>query len=105
MNTFFNLQFSYCLLVWMCHSRALNNKINRLHERCLRLTYNDKQLNFEELLEKDDSVLIHIGNLQTLAIEIYKVMNGSSPKIMRQIFRIREENECNLRHQNNFKVL
>ena len=67
----------------MCHSRGLNNKINRLHERCLRLTYNDKQLNFEELLEKDDSVSIHIGNLQTLAIEIYKVMNGSSPKIMR----------------------
>ena len=83
MNTFFTLQFSYCPLVWMCHSRALNNKINRLHERCLRLTYNDKQLNFEELLEKDDSVSIHIGNVQTLAIEMYKVMNGSSPKIMR----------------------
>ena len=35
MNTFFTLQFSYCLLVWMCHIRANNNKINRLYERCL----------------------------------------------------------------------
>ena len=52
MNAFLNWHFSYCPLVWMCHSRSLNNKINGLHERCLRLIYNDKQLTFEELLEK-----------------------------------------------------
>ena len=32
----------------------MNNQINRLHERCLRLIYGDKQSSFEELLEKDD---------------------------------------------------
>ena len=26
-NAFLNSQFSYCTLVWMCHSRALNNKV------------------------------------------------------------------------------
>ena len=36
MNTFFNSQFNYCPLIWMCYSRKNNNKINRLHERCLR---------------------------------------------------------------------
>ena len=71
----------------MCHSRALSNKINRLHERCQRLTYHHKQLTFEELPEKEDSVSIHIRNLQTLAIEMYKVMNGTS-EIMKEIFRI-----------------
>ena len=35
MNAFFKSQFSYCPLVWMCHSRANNDKINTLHERCL----------------------------------------------------------------------
>ena len=25
MNTFFKAQFSYCPLVWMCHSRSMNN--------------------------------------------------------------------------------
>ena len=35
MNAFFNAQFSYCPLTWMFHSRKLNNKINKLHERCL----------------------------------------------------------------------
>ena len=33
MNAFFNSQFNYCPVIWMCHSRASNNKINRLHER------------------------------------------------------------------------
>ena len=30
MNAFFNSQFNYCTLTWMCHSRENNNKINRL---------------------------------------------------------------------------
>ena len=29
MNYFFILQFHYCPLTWMCHSRTMNNKINR----------------------------------------------------------------------------
>ena len=28
MNSFFISQFNYCPLVWMCHSRLMNNKIN-----------------------------------------------------------------------------
>ena len=41
LKTFFESQFKYCPLVWMFHSRELNNKINRLQERALRLIYND----------------------------------------------------------------
>ena len=28
MNSFFTSQFNYCPLVWMFHSRTMNNKIN-----------------------------------------------------------------------------
>ena len=42
MNACFISQFSYFSLVWMFHSRTNNIKINRLHERCLRIVYNDK---------------------------------------------------------------
>ena len=41
MNASFKSQFNYCSLVWMCHSRKSNRKINRLHETCLRIIYND----------------------------------------------------------------
>ena len=53
MNAFFNSQFNYCPLISMCHSRENNNKINRLHERCSRIIYNDKRSPFNVLLEKD----------------------------------------------------
>ena len=59
MNSFFMSQFSYCPLVWMCHSRTINNKINHLHERYLRVIYNDKISSFKELPERDGSVPIH----------------------------------------------
>ena len=41
MNDFFNDQFSYCPLTWMFNNRKLNNKINKLHEKCLRTIYNN----------------------------------------------------------------
>ena len=55
----FSRDKNYCPLIWMCHSRQNNNKINRLHGKCLRIIYNDKRSSFVALLEKDGSVLIH----------------------------------------------
>ena len=33
MNDFIKSQVSYCPLIWMFHSKALNHKINTIHER------------------------------------------------------------------------
>ena len=70
----------------MFHSRALNNRINKLHERGLRLVYKDTHLTFDELLRKDNSFAIHHRNLQKLATEMYKIHNNLSPSIMRSVF-------------------
>ena len=43
MNASFNSQFSNCPLIWMCHSRTNNRKINRFHVRCSRFIYNVKK--------------------------------------------------------------
>ena len=55
MKAFMSL-FCYCLLVWMCHSRTLNNKIYKLHKRTLQLVYDDRQSTFEELFNKDGRI-------------------------------------------------
>jgi hypothetical protein len=86
MKAFIILQFGYCPLVWMNHSRTLNNRINRLHERALRLVYKDPSLSFEQLLLKDNSVRIHHRNLQVLVIEMYKVKHNLAPAIMQDVF-------------------
>ena len=71
----------------MFHNRTLNNKINRLHERALRLVYKDETLNFPELLSKDKSLTIHERNLQKLATLMFKVKNNISPNIVNDIFK------------------
>ena len=86
MKTFIESQFNYCPLIWMCHSRILNNKINRLHERALRAVYKNDNLTFEQLLEKAQSFTIHERNLQKLALEMYKVKNDLSPAPVQEIF-------------------
>ena len=58
-SAFFMGQFNYFSLIWMYHNRMYSNKINKLHERCLLLVYNEKRSSFENLLEKDNSVSIH----------------------------------------------
>ena len=65
----------------MFHSRGLNNKIDRLHERCLRIVYSDNRSSFEDLLDKDKSVPIHVKNLQTLSLEMLKAETNLSAPI------------------------
>ena len=103
MNSFFMSQFSYCPLVWMCHSRTINNKINHLHERCLRVIYNDKISSFKELLARDRSVPIHSRNLQILATGMFKVYNNIAPPIFTEIFDKRNPN-YQLRHTSHFSI-
>ena len=86
MKTFITSQFKNCPLIWMFHNRTLNNKINKLHERALRLVYSEERLSFEELLDLDNSMTIHHRNIQKLAIEMYKVKNNISPLPVREIF-------------------
>ena len=104
MNGFFKSQFGYCPLVWMCHSRTNNGKINRLHEHCLWVIYSDKQSSFETLLEKGGSVSVHNRNLQILAMEMYKINNDLSPLIVTELFEQRNEQHYDLRKYSQFTI-
>ena len=68
MKGFAEPQFGYCPIIRMFHSRGLNDKINRIHERGQRITYKDKFSTFQELSEKGNSVSIHHRNVRKLAI-------------------------------------
>ena len=100
MKAFIESQFNYFPLIWMFHSRAMNNKINRIHERVLRLVYSDYSSNFDELLKKDGLLSIHYRNIQMLAIEIYKSFHSISPSIMKSIFQVNTNNAYSLRSRN-----
>ena len=88
----------------MCYNRFLNHKINRLHERYLRIIYSDKKSSFDELLDKDESVSIHQQNMQKLGIEMFKVLNDENPQIVNDIFCIRYETSYELRQGSCFHI-
>ena len=52
MTAFVESQFSYCPLIWMFCSRKMNRRINHVHERALRLVYDDYVSPFDVLLRK-----------------------------------------------------
>ena len=73
MKAFIESQFAYFLLIWMFCQRLSNTRINHLHERALRIAYDDNESTFQDLLKQDNSVSIHHKNIRLLGRELYKV--------------------------------
>ena len=65
------------------------------------MIYVDKISNFEELLNKDNSVFIQHNNIHAIAIEIYKVANNMS---MKKVFKLRNAPHYNLQHTSHFST-
>ena len=86
MRAFILSQFNYCPLVWMFCNGALDNKVNRIHERALRITYKDMRSDLDTMLLRDNAVTIHARNLQLLMTEIYKAKWELNPTFMKEIF-------------------
>ena len=103
MKSFIEFQFAYCPLVWISCDKTSNNRINHLHERALRTVYNDNVSTFEKLLEKDNSVTIHVRNLRILATELYNTKENLAVSIMHEIFELRNI-QYNLRSQTDFQL-
>ena len=87
----------------MFHNKTLNNRINRIHERALRIIYCDKTSNFTELLQKHNVVTVHQRNLQVLATEVYKVKMGLAPQLVKELSAL-STHAYNLRSTYEFKL-
>ena len=87
----------------MFHGRQTNDKINKLHERPLRIVYNDTITSFEELLVKDITFTIHHQHIQSLAIEMYKAVNNLPGGNFSEFF-VRNNHNYNLRSRSELTV-
>ena len=73
-------------------------------KRPLRIVYHNDIPNFEELLKKYNSFSIHRQNIQTLAIEIYKVHYGLSENSFYDVSE-NSRSSYNLRSQRDLDIL
>ena len=85
--------------------RGFNNMINKIHECALRIVYRDDHSTFEDLLKKDNSLTIHHRNIHTMAIEMFKSLNGIGPELLNNIFIKKDStNTRTLRSHNDFFI-
>ena len=63
-----------------------------MHEKQLRIVYQEKKSSFETLLKRDKSSLIHMKSLQYLTAELFKANNGRSLEVIKEFF-VSQENE------------
>ena len=88
----------------MFHSCEENNKINRIHERWLRIIYNGKKSTFYEFLEKDGSVSIHKRNLRFLSCEMFKLKRGMATELIKDLILPNRQHRYELRNNPDFVV-
>ena len=81
--------FKYCPLTWMFCNKTSINQINKIHKRTLRLVYEMQVANLEDLLLKDNSWNVPESNINTLLIEIYKLINNLSPPVVKDFFDLK----------------
>ena len=55
--------------------RKSNNLIDRIHERALRVAYND-----------------YSSDIIALSLEVYKFVNNVSPRFMKEVFHLKQKN-------------
>ena len=89
MKSFIESQFGCYSLIWLFNGRGVNNKINHLHKRSVRIVHKDNNSSFKELLKNDNSFTVHQRNIQSLTIELFKVKENLSNTIMNDILQIR----------------
>ena len=88
----------------MFHNRGKNTKINRIHERYLRIIYNDKKSTFYELLEQDGFVSTHKRNLCFLACAMSKLKRGMAPELIKELILPNRQHRYELRNNPDFAV-
>ena len=68
----------------------------------LAYNINDQISSSTDLLEIDNSVSVHHRNIQVLATELYKSVNGLSPKLVSDCFKLNNMTEYNTRTRSTF---
>ena len=78
----------------MFSSKGCYKRINKIHERSLRLILNNYELSFDSLLSTLNEKTIHQPCINVLLTEVYKYLNGYSPYLINEVFHLCQ-NHCN----------
>ena len=70
---------------WFCYRRIIH-KINKIHERSLRLLLKNYNDDFQDLVRSSGDISIHQRCINSLLTKVYKYIYGFSPEIINEVF-------------------
>jgi len=102
-NSFIASSLNYCSTIWMFTSRGNLDKLDKLHKRALRLTYNNYTSPYDELLHDTNTLCVYKRCLKTLATDMYKTKHKWTPSYIIDLFLERDiSTSYGLRDTNKF---
>ena len=84
-------------------TRESNYRLNRVHERALRIISENYISSFSDLVILMNEKTIHQICINFLRTKVFKYLNGLSPDLMNEIFRLKS-NYHNLRNFSHFET-
>ena len=103
-KTTYTVKCSFYFTIQLLSISLINNKINRIQERCLRIIYNHKKSTFDEFLEKYGSISIHKRNLRFLACEMFKLKRDMAHELIKELILSNRQHRYELRNNPDFAV-
>ena len=84
-NSFIQLYFDYCSVVWEVLGSELSLKLQKLHNCAARIiTFSSYDSSFGPLVQKLEWDRLLIRRIKLLAIEMFKVYNNMAPEYLCQ---------------------
>ena len=78
-NSYIVSNFNYCITVWMFTNKKNMAKLDKVNERAVRLIYNDKTSDYDDLLCAGNLFDIYKHCAYILSIETFKIRHQLSP--------------------------
>ena len=89
-NSFIASNFNYCPLVWHFCGAANSNKFEKLHERSLRILYNDFDLPIQSLIDKLGQGTLLSNRLKYFILEVFKSIRKLNAPCLHDMFVLNE---------------
>ena len=88
-QSFIQSNFNFCPLIWHFCSARNTKKIEQLNFRALKLVYQDFSSTYDDLLNRDKSVSLHLQRQRLIALEVYKILAKQGPSYLHNLISVK----------------
>ena len=88
-RSFIMSNFDYCPVIWHFCGRQNNTKIEKIHNRALKIVYNDYDSEYDALLQRFGTNTVFQLRINRILNEVYKTVNKLNPSYLNPIFDVK----------------